>query len=118
METQLRGSVLLLTPGPFAEQFHSGRDAMRLRLDEELLLDVTTMVPLAAAFAQHATVSSTLIDALAEAALRSQAALQGEKVRSFFSQLYTSPTRGNNYLNGVLNQGGFLTVGRVRARGA
>ena len=29
------------------------------------------MVPLAAAFAQHATVSSTLIDALAEAALRS-----------------------------------------------
>ena len=61
------------------------------------------MVPLAAAFAQHATVSSTLIDALAEAALRS---------------LYTSPTRGNSFLNGALNQGGFLTVSGGRARGA
>lgn len=70
------------------------------------------MVPLAAAFAQHATVSSTLIDALAEAAL------QGDKVRSFFSQLYTSPTRGNSFLNGALNQGGFLTVSGGRARGA
>lgn len=76
------------------------------------------MVPLAAAFAQHAIVSSTLIDALAEAALRSQAALQGDKVRSFFSQLYTSPTRGNSFLNGALNQGGFLTVSGGRARGA
>ena len=47
-----------------------------------------------------------------------QAALQGDKVRSFFSQLYTSPTRGNSFLNGALNQGGFLTVSGGRERGA
>ena len=76
------------------------------------------MVPLATAFAQHAAISSRLIDALTDAAVRSQAGLQGEKVRSFFSQLYTSPTRGNSFLNGALNQGGFLTVSVGRARGA
>lgn len=81
-------------------------------------MDVSAMVPLATTFAQHAAVSSTLIDALTEAALHTPGAPQGEKVRSFFSQLYTSPTRGNNFFGNVLNQGGFLTVGRGGVRGA
>ena len=56
------------------------------------------MVPLAAAFAQHATVSSTLIDALAEAALRSQAALQGEveKKKSECARLAGGVRRGDD----------------------
>ena len=76
-------------------------------------MDVSSMLPLAAELAQQSAVSSRIIDQLAETATRSHASTpeQGEKTRSFLSQLYTSPSRGNAILNGVLNQGGFLTVG-------